>query len=69
MKTSFFAVAVGLALTGCSTLNDLGIGGEPLIFCRKGQAVIDDKIVGSEASRVTVLRRIKDADAVCRGNP
>jgi hypothetical protein len=59
--------AFALLLPGCSTLNDYGIGGEPLLFCRKGQAVLDDRIVGPDEARVSVVRRFKDGDGLCKG--
>jgi hypothetical protein len=54
-----------LLLPACSTLNRYGIGGDPLLTCRKGEASIDDKLVGTDAARLTVLRRFKDGDALC----
>jgi hypothetical protein len=58
-------ILVGLTLAGCSTLNSYGIGGEPMIYCRKGQAVIDDRIVGPDGARLSLVRRFADGDALC----
>lgn len=53
-------------LAGCSTLEGAGIGGEPKLYCRKGEAVIDDRIVGPDRARFSVVRRFKDGDPLCR---
>lgn len=63
MRTAILLAACLLA--GCSTLNRAGIGGEPLLYCRKGEAVIDDRIVGPDSARLAVVRRFKDGDALC----
>jgi len=63
MKLLFIFVLALLA--GCSTLESAGIGGEPLIYCRAGEAVIDDRLVGPDAARLSLVRRIKDADPLC----
>lgn len=52
-------------LAGCGTLNDLGIGGAPLLYCRGGKAVIDDRIAGPDEARLSVVRIFKDGDALC----
>lgn len=52
-------------LTGCSTLNEFGIGGEPLLFCRRGKAVIDDKLIGPDQARLSLVRRFADGDQIC----
>lgn len=59
-----FVLAI-LLLSGCSTLNRYGIGGEPLLYCRKGEAVIDDRIAGPDSARVSVVRRFEDGDGLC----
>lgn len=64
MKSAMILAA--LLLSGCSTLNEYGIGGEPLIYCRHGEAVLDDRIAGSDNVRLSVVRRAKDADALCK---
>jgi hypothetical protein len=64
MRTPILILAACL-LAGCSTLNRYGIGGEPLLYCRKGQAVIDDRIAGPDQARLAFVRRFKDADALC----
>lgn len=53
-------------LAGCSTINGLGIGGEPLLYCRGGKAVIDDRIIGPDQARLAVVRRFADGDQLCR---
>jgi hypothetical protein len=66
MRTPILILAACL-LAGCSTLNRYGIGGEPLLYCRKGQAVIDDRIAGPDQARLAIVRRFKDGDALCAG--
>jgi hypothetical protein len=58
-----------LALTGCATVNDLGIGGEPRLMCsfRDGHALIDDKLAGTGNVRASMVRRFEDADSLCVG--
>lgn len=54
------------ALSGCSTINNLGIGGAPVLACSKsGKAFIDDKLAGSADVHGSVVRRFADADALC----
>lgn len=53
-------------LAGCSTLADYGIGGPPALVCAKGQALIDDRLVGPDAARLSIVRRFADADALCQ---
>ena len=53
-------------LAGCSTLESAGIGGEPRIYCRQGVAMLDDRLIGPDQARLSVVRRIKDADALCK---
>lgn len=65
MKTAVMTL-VAVLLSGCSTLERYGIGGAPLIFCRQGVAVIDDRIAGPDSARLSLVRRIKDADALCK---
>ena len=55
-----------LPLAACSTLNRYGIGGEPLLYCRKGQAVLDDRLAGPDGVRLSVVRRFADGDALCK---
>lgn len=65
---AFALLAVILAALGaCSTLHDYGIGGPPLLYCRDGQAVIDDRIAGPDAARLSVVRSFPDGDVICRG--
>jgi hypothetical protein len=61
------AVLCIAALAGCSTLNELGIGGEPKLMCsfRDGHAVIDDKLAGSSNVAASVVRRFADGDSLC----
>jgi hypothetical protein len=59
------ALIAALLLAGCSTLNEYGIGGEPLLYCRKGEAVIDDRIVGPDDARLAIVRRFRDGDQLC----
>lgn len=65
MKISV-VVLTAVILSGCSTLERYGIGGAPLIFCRQEVAVIDDRIAGPDSARLSLVRRIKDADALCK---
>jgi hypothetical protein len=52
-------------LTGCSVLNDYGIGGPPRLACTSGGAAIDDRIVGSDDMHVSFVRRFVDGDPLC----
>lgn len=54
-----------LAMSGCSTLNSYGIGGPPKLMCSAGLAEIDDRIAGSDAVRLSVVRRFADGDKLC----
>jgi hypothetical protein len=55
-----------LLLSGCSTLNRYGIGGAPLRMCDSaGRLWIDDRIVGPDGARLSVMRRFADGDALC----
>jgi hypothetical protein len=68
-RALFFVVCIVLAvvlLSGCSALNKYGIGGEPLLYCRRGEAVIDDRLFGPDTARVSVVRRFTDGDALCK---
>jgi len=51
---------------GCSTVNEYGIGGPPALLCGKGAAYIDDKLAGSDAVRLSLVRRFEDGDELCR---
>lgn len=69
MRIIIAALAIVLAillLSGCSTLNRYGIGGPPQLYCRKGEAVIDDRLAGPDSARVSVVRRFADGDALCK---
>lgn len=59
-------IASALLLPACSTLNEYGIGGPPLMFCRNGLAYIDDRIAGPDGARVSVIRRFEDGDELCK---
>lgn len=59
-------VLMAVLLAGCSTLNRYGIGGAPLLMCRNGQALLDDKIAGTDEARLSAVRRFRDADALCQ---
>jgi hypothetical protein len=59
-------VVLAFMLLGCSTLHRYGVGGVPLLMCRGGEAFIDDKIAGTDASRLSAVRRFKDADGICQ---
>jgi hypothetical protein len=61
----FIAPLLLTLLAGCSTMNDLGIGGEPLLQCRKGQATLDDRIAGPDQAHLSLVRRFKDGDLLC----
>jgi hypothetical protein len=56
-----------LALAGCSTINEYGIGGEPRLLCayRDGAPFIDDKLAGSDRVRGSVLRAFPDGASLC----
>ena len=61
-----FLIFYAVALSGCSTLNNLGIGGPPGLLCnRKGEAVIDDRLFGPDAARLAINRRFADGDPLC----
>ncbi len=59
------AIIMAFLLAGCSTLESVGIGGEPRIYCRQGEAVLDDRLLGPDQARLSVVRRISDADPIC----
>lgn len=68
------AIACGLLallLAGCSTLHNYGIGGPPVLQCqqRTAAAFVDDRILGSDATHLTLLRRMPDADPLCLPRP
>lgn len=68
MKLVFVMAAV--ALSGCSTINNAGIGGAPVLACSKsGKAQIDDKLIGSEGVHLSVVRRFQDGDPLCVVTP
>lgn len=57
---------LALALAGCSTMNDLGVGGEPRLACSKaGRSFIDDKLVGSTGVHLSVVRAFPDGAELC----
>lgn len=59
-------LALGL-LSGCSTLASYGIGGPPRLMCSTdGQALLDDRVVGPDAARLSLVRRFADGDKLCR---
>ena len=64
------ALALGilvLFLSACSTLHEYGIGGPPRLLCAKdGTAVLDDRIAGPDAVRVSLVRRFVDGDGLCK---
>lgn len=64
MKRLFVALAA-VALSGCSTLAEYGIGGPPALMCRQGKALIDDRLVGPDEARLSIVRRFTDADELC----
>lgn len=56
-----------LLLSGCSTLAEYGIGGPPRLLCdQQKQAVLDDRLIGPDQARVSVVRRFEDGDKLCR---
>jgi hypothetical protein len=65
VAASAFVLAV-LLLSGCSTLNRYGIGGPPTLYCRKGEAVIDDRLAGPDNARLSLVRRFADGDGLCK---
>ena len=60
-----FVVAFAALLAGCSTLNGYGIGSPPRLVCMYGEASIDDRLLGSDAVHLSLVRRMEDADAIC----
>ena len=59
--------ALALMLAGCAQLQEYGIGGEPALMCdRKSQAHIDDRLVGPDQARLSLVRRFKDGDNLCK---
>jgi hypothetical protein len=59
--------ALALALTGCAQLQKYGIGGEPVLMCdREKTAHIDDRIAGPDQARLSLVRRFKDGDPLCK---
>jgi hypothetical protein len=66
------AVALGLMVglltlcVGCSTVNSYGIGGPPALLCGDKRAYIDDKLAGSDELRLSLVRRFKDGDPLCK---
>lgn len=67
MKTIILAIAAAAALSACSTLNNYGIGGEPLLVCksRDATAFLDDRVLGSVAVHGSLVRRFADGDSLC----
>jgi hypothetical protein len=63
----YLAILLLTSLAGCSTLNGLGIGGEPRLMCsfRDGRAYIDDKLAGTDKVRGSVLRAFEDGASLC----
>ena len=59
-------ILVACLLAGCDTMARYGVGGPPTLYCRKGEAVIDDRIAGPDGARLSVVRRFKDGDALCK---
>lgn len=60
-------LALCLFLPGCSTLADYGIGGPPALMCDQQKlAVIDDRLVGPDQMRLSLVRRFKDGDSLCK---
>jgi hypothetical protein len=64
MKRTLLAAAA-LLLPGCSTLERYGIGGAPTVYCRGGLAVLDDRLLGPDQARLSLVRRVADADRLC----
>lgn len=58
-------------LGACTAFNAAGIGGPPTLQCarRTGTAFLDDRLVGSDATHLAVLRRMPDADELCAKAP
>ena len=54
-----------LLLPACSTLNNYGLGGPPRQACMDAKAYIDDKLIGSDGVRLSLMRRFKDGDGSC----
>ena len=60
-----FAALVLWLVTGCSTLNRYGIGGPPRLMCSADGALLDDRIAGPDAVRLSLVRRFVDGDRLC----
>lgn len=71
MRRVLQALALGLVIgfltlcAGCSTVHEYGVGGPPALLCGKGAAYIDDKLAGSDAVRLSLVRRFEDGDKLC----
>lgn len=61
----YLTLLIALAVTGCSTLNDYGIGGAPRLVCTTSAAAIDDRLLGSDDMHLSLVRRFADGDALC----
>lgn len=72
MRRILQALALGLLIglltlcMGCSTVNSYGIGGPPALLCGDKRAYIDDKLAGTDAVRLSLVRRFKDGDELCK---
>lgn len=62
------ALLVLILIPGCSTLAGYGIGGPPELLCDRQEktAQIDDRIAGSDGVRLSVVRRFKAGDDLCK---
>ena len=57
-----FILSLAALLGGCGSIQ---VGREPKLLCTYGYAVIDDMIVGSKATHLSVIRRFVDGDLLC----
>jgi hypothetical protein len=67
-QLALLLIAVGVVMiccSGCSTLNNYGIGGPPRLACADTKAAIDDRIAGSDDMHLSLVRRFADGDALC----
>ena len=68
MQALLLGIVIGILTlcVGCSTVNSYGIGGPPALLCGSKRAYIDDKLAGSDEVRLSLVRRFKDGDPLCK---
>jgi len=54
--TRYTVILAAIPLSGCSTLADYGIGGPPALMCdQKQRALLDDRLVGPDQARLSLV--------------